>query len=267
MNRFFLLIVLPMLWISCVNHDTAEPVSVDLCSLSDLHASLDSIHMATSCSIKNGAIYVSVTGGVPPYNYYLNDEPETDGYFELLGPGIYRVQISDFNGCDTTVADISVPADGFQFEASFEPDARCLADDGSITIEVNEGNPPFQFRLDGGLFGDGNTFTGLSHGGHTVEVKDNDDCVISLNLNVPRGQTDVTWTNDIKPIMETYCAVSGCHNGVSRSNDFRKHSTVRFYAKSIRSKTQDRSMPFDGSLSQAQIDIIACWIDDGALFN
>lgn len=261
MRRFFFLIFLPLCWVSCVYHDTA--VAPDNCSKSNLHVVLDSVRSATSCTIRDGGIYISVSGGIPPYSFYLNDVAASGGSFENLGPGIYSVTVFDFKGCDTTLTNLSVPSDGVSFTAAIQEDRRCLGNDGAVTIEIIEGNPPYQFSIDGGPFNDTNTFTGLSHGEHRVEVKDNDACVISLNVNVPRGQTGVSWSNDIRPIMETYCAVSGCHNGTSRSNDFRKYSSVRFYSKSIRSKTQERSMPFDRSLTQDQIDIIACWIDDG----
>lgn len=260
MDKLFAAVLLSIICVSCVYHDTAAP---DDCSLSDLHVTLDSIVSATSCSIRDGGIYVSVTGGVPPYTYLINDAVNPDGEFEALGPGIYSVGIYDFNGCDTLLTNIKIPADGVLFSAKFEEDKRCLGDDGAVTVEVTEGNPPYEFNIDEGPYGELNTFTGLSHGEYVVGVKDINECVIYLNVSVPRGQTGVSWANDVKPIMETYCAISGCHNGISRSNDFRKYNTVRFYSKSIRSKTQDGSMPFDGDLTQTQIDIIACWIDDG----
>lgn len=261
MRRLFFLIFLPICWVSCVYHDTS--VTPDDCSQSDLHVVLDSVLSATSCTVRDGGIYVSVTGGVPPYSFYLNDAAGSGDAFENLGPGIYSVTIFDYKGCDTTLTNIEVPSDGVSFTTTFEEDRRCLGNDGAVTIDITEGNPPYQFSIDDGPFGEANTFSELSHGEHRIDVKDVDDCVISLNVSVPRGQTGVSWSNDIKPIMETYCAVSGCHNGTSRSNDFRKYNTVKFYSKSIRSKTQDGSMPFDGELTQNQIDIIACWIDDG----
>jgi hypothetical protein len=76
----------------------------------------------------------------------------------------------------------------------------------------------------------------------------------------------ISWQNDILPIMTTACATSGCHNGVSR-RDWRDYNEVKQYADVIKRKTQDRSMPFDAPLPQHQIDLIACWVDGGALNN
>lgn len=76
----------------------------------------------------------------------------------------------------------------------------------------------------------------------------------------------ISWQTDILPIMEEYCATSGCHDGITRL-DWTDYEKVKEYATSIRSKTQDRSMPFDGPMPQTEIDKIACWVEAGALNN
>lgn len=76
-----------------------------------------------------------------------------------------------------------------------------------------------------------------------------------------------SWQEDILPIIEKSCAVSGCHDGISR-RDWTDYDEVKRYAAAFRQKTQDRSMPFDGPpLAQEQINIIACWVDAGAPEN
>lgn len=78
--------------------------------------------------------------------------------------------------------------------------------------------------------------------------------------------TTVSWQNDILPVMITSCATTGCHDGISR-RDWTNYSEVKQYAASIKARTQDKSMPFDGPLPQDQIDKIACWVDNGAPEN
>jgi hypothetical protein len=77
---------------------------------------------------------------------------------------------------------------------------------------------------------------------------------------------EISWQEDILPIMQASCATTGCHDGISR-RDWTDYDEVKEYATSIKSKTVDRSMPFDGPLPQEQIDMIACWVDGGALNN
>jgi len=35
----------------------------------------------------------------------------------------------------------------------------------------------------------------------------------------------------------------------------------------MKARTQSRNMPKEGTLTQAEIDAIGCWVDDGALNN
>jgi hypothetical protein len=94
------------------------------------------------------------------------------------------------------------------------------------------------------------------------------------NLTEPEPQPEpficdplVSWQNDILPIMETSCAGVGCHDGISR-RDWTDYDEVKRNATSIKQRTKDGSMPFDGPpLPQEQINIIACWVDAGATNN
>lgn len=157
-------------------------------------------------------------------------------------------------------------AQDFSFTATLGEDNQCVSSNGTIRIDVTEGNAPYVYKIDNGAFGDSNEFTTLSHGNHNVVIKDVNDCTIGLNITVPSGITGTSWSTEIKPLIQTYCALSGCHNGLSRP-DLRLYSKAKFYAAEIKLFTQDKSMPFDGNLTQNQIEVIACWVDDGALEN
>jgi hypothetical protein len=76
----------------------------------------------------------------------------------------------------------------------------------------------------------------------------------------------ISWQNDILPIMVRECATVTCHDGITRL-DWRNYALVKQYASSIKTLTQNRSMPFDDVLPQEEIDKIVCWVDKGALNN
>ena len=78
--------------------------------------------------------------------------------------------------------------------------------------------------------------------------------------------TVVSWQNDILPIMIVSCATERCHDGITRK-DWTDYDEVKKNASAIKKRTQDKSMPFDGPLPQYQIDLIACWVNNGALNN
>jgi hypothetical protein len=258
-------ICLMSLAVSCVQHDLdnlGKPIDC-----STLQLTLGNVVKATSCSTADGSIEVVASGGEEPYTFLLNEEEQSSGKFTNLRAGIYSIGLLDANQCDTVLTNIQVLAEGVSFTATIEDDTECLSNNGTITISVDDGNPPHLYRIDGGVYSPDNFFTGLASGVHTVAVKNGQDCALQFNITVPRGFTGTSWSNDIKPLMVTYCAITNCHNGVSRE-DLRQYDIAKQFADKIRSTTQDRSMPRNPpSLTQQQIDVIACWVDDGALNN
>lgn len=75
----------------------------------------------------------------------------------------------------------------------------------------------------------------------------------------------VSFSSVIQPIIQTNCAISGCHvPGPVRAN-FQDVNQIKFNAVEMKQRTQSLDMPRGvGSLSQEEIDQISCWVDSGA---
>src|SRR5690606_3167790 len=181
--------------------------------------------------------------------------------------GIFTVGVKDKNGCEKAIENIPVMAEGFSFSAIVQENTTCVGTgNGSVSIMVEEGIPPYEYKFGNQDFAESNTFQSLTHGNYNMLLKDGNGCTVSLSVTIPKGVTGTSWQNDVQPLIKTYCALTGCHNGLSRP-DLRVYEKAKQYASQIKAFTQDRSMPFDGSLTQNQIDIISCWVDEGALNN
>lgn len=246
----------------------SDPVPFN-CAETDLSLQLGDVVTASGCDVSDGSITVIASGGEAPYQFSINDLPsQTSATFSALKAGIYSVKVIDANKCDAIVSNINVPATGFIVSADVEVDNLCLDGDGIITINVTDGQaPPYQYQLESGTFSDNNVFSGLQKGNHLITVRDNSNCTVQLNITVPHGNTGTSWTSQILPIVESKCATGGCHDGQFRP-DLRLYEKAFFYRDLMKKYTQDKSMPFDGpALTQSQIDLIACWVDDGAPRN
>lgn len=264
-NRILLFFSITLITLSCVDHDLIKHVD---CTQSDLTLTVDSVQNATRCSADDGVIYTSAHGGEPPYLYWINNERSQESpWFTNRPSGIYTITVRDNNGCEATIDNITLLANDFHFTAVVTGDSSCVNHNGSILITVDGGNPPFSYKLGNGSFSGVNSFTGLKTGTYAITIKDNTDCAVALYVTVPRRNTGASWTNDILPILKTSCAISGCHDGKTRFN-YRDYQTAKRDAAQIKARTEDGSMPFDGTpLPQNQIDLIACWVDDGAPEN
>lgn len=85
----------------------------------------------------------------------------------------------------------------------------------------------------------------------------------------PCETTGLRYSDDIQPIIQANCALSGCHTSGSRN--MTSYEAVRDYA--LDGSLEERitlpssnplSMPPNGSLDDCTIDKIISWVNDGA---
>lgn len=150
-----------------------------------------------------------------------------------------------------------------QVATSSVTNTDCGTTGGSIKVSASGGAGDYTFQLDQGDFQATTEFSKLAPGMYTVTVKDGNDCT---------AQVDAAVTGDLKladilPIIETNCAISNCHDGSNSRPNFTQNSTIISNASSIKSRTTAKTMPPAGasvSLSDDEIDQIACWVDSGS---
>ena len=245
-----------------MTHDLA-PRQPD-CSQSDLDMRIETTP-SSFCGVADGSIAAFPEGGVPPYSFRLNNTVSPSGIFTNLLSGVYSVTVIDDNGCEATTSNVTISSIGVQFAVEVEEDTDCAHGNGSIDIQVTEGQS-FQFKFGEEPFTADGSFDMLESGSYEIILKDANDCSTTLNVTVQEGASGTSWSTDIRPIVVSSCALSGCHNGVSRP-DLRLYEKAKFYANQMKELTLDRSMPFEGSITQEQIDLIGCWVDEGAKEN
>lgn len=260
----FPVIIVLVLLAGCSADDTPAPFN---CEGSTLALVVESVQASSGCDAADGAIVAAAMGGEGPYTYSINGQAfQGDGNFVSLHAGVYTVGVTDANQCTAKADNVSVVATGFTIVADVTPDNACLGGTGTVTLQVSDAAPPYAYKLAEGEYTTNNTFTELQAGEHSIVVKDNSDCEVFLNVTIPRGNSGVSWEHEILPIVKASCALSGCHDGLLQP-DLRKYEKAHFYAPLMKKYTQDGSMPFDGSITQQEIDLIACWVDDGAPLN
>lgn len=242
-------------------YETAEP-AFD-CTNSGLTVEILESSNA-NCGLEDGSLLLDASGGEGPYTYQHSDNsPQESNSFSGLAAGAYIFLVTDFNGCQATLTANVNNADGVAINSVDITDAGCGQNQGAITINAASGTPPYQYKVEGAAFQQDKKLSGLSSGEHTVLVKDSNDCEFTQTVSITTG---VSYSTDIANIISTDCAISGCHNG-SQFPDFRSFSNIQSNAANIKTRTGNKSMPQGRTLTQAQIDMIACWVDDGAKNN
>ncbi len=270
MFRVFLLgsviLIIPVLFLSCVYDD----INKSDCETSDLAISKSVIN-ATTCSASDGSIAVSATGGAAPFTFSKNGiDFSSSAEFNNLVSGTYILTVKDSKNCERTVEAI-VGGSGFTAGVTIDVGSGCNTSNGEITIVASGGTEPYTYKLGNGNFVSGNTFTSLAKGIYDVTVKDASTINCLYFVSEIKVTTGISYMDDIKPILEANCIKSGCHNGDNGAErDWSKFANVKAKASGIKTRTGNKSMPQDiapTGLPQNEIDLIACWVDDGALEN
>lgn len=251
------------IFMNCSSGD--EPGPVD-CSASTLAVTLTS-STPTSCGTNDGSITAAATGGDAPYLFALDAQAyAASSNFTGLSAGTYQVKVQDSNGCERT-GSVTLKPFGSTLAATVSiTDSGCKTTKGALTVNATGGIGPYSYKINNGTASGNNVFSTLAAGSYSVQVTDNTGCSITQTAKVLNG---VSFTGEIKAIIDTNCAVSGCHiSGGGAPSSFTVFSNIQSSASQIKSLTQSGAMPKNASkLSQTQLDAIACWVDDGALNN
>jgi hypothetical protein len=230
-----------------------DPVTIELVSSTD-----------SDCSLMDGAIEVMASGGSGEYLYRLGDgESQESPRFEGVGAGVYEVTAIDQNLCSATLKVTIHNAEGLNIAFTTTEAGGCSGADGTLVVTAFDGVEPYQYRLDDGAYSSNHEFTGLRRGVYNLTVSDATGCEVTQPVRIRSG---VKFSESIAPIIANSCAINDCHNG-SQFPDFRVFKNIKDNAHNIKELTRDGTMPQDGTLTQNEINLITCWVDDGAPEN
>lgn len=79
----------------------------------------------------------------------------------------------------------------------------------------------------------------------------------------------LSYKTQIAPLLLSNCGTSGCHTTGFAAGDFTSYAGVlaKVNNGSMRKRTLDGTMPPNSKISDDEIRMIVCWIDNGASNN
>ncbi|MBI2968657.1 MAG: gliding motility-associated C-terminal domain-containing protein [Bacteroidetes bacterium] len=152
----------------------------------------------TSCNSQDGSIDISVSGGNPAYTYQWSTGATSQDITGLTA-GTYTVTVYDSNNCppDTGTTVLTEPPRVDINVISTTPESTCNSQDGSIDIDVVNGEAPYTYQWSTGAATQ--DVSGLSSGSFTVIVTDVNNCPADTEIIVltepPPIVSDVTVQN------------------------------------------------------------------------
>ncbi len=123
-----------------------------------------------------GSVLASASGGIPPYQFGIGNNFQSNGTFTNLGVGSYIIIVEDAVGAQVnTIVELTQP------EAIT---IQVTTDQSTATINVQGGTPSYSYAIDGGSFQTNSLFENLTNGQHEVVVIDANECLSMTTFNI-----------------------------------------------------------------------------------
>ncbi len=140
----------------------------------------------------DGSISITVSGGTPPYEYSADsgNTYQTGNVINSLSAGTYTVLVRDDNGCIDTVGNVTLtnpPSTILANVAITNVSCNGLSD-GTFTSTPSNGNPPYEFSLNGGSLLTSGTFSNLSVGTYVLVIIDDFGCRVDTTFSITQPQ-------------------------------------------------------------------------------
>jgi len=138
-----------------------------------------------------GAVEIAVVGGtfaLSDYNFAWtgpNGFTSSNKNLVAIIAGTYTVQVTDNSGCFKALSVTLTQPTAIVLSATTTPIICYRSNDASITLTINGGVTPYTIvwsNLGGGTFQDN-----LSAGDYLITVTDSNNCVKTLNVNIPEA--------------------------------------------------------------------------------
>jgi gliding motility-associated-like protein len=130
---------------------------------------------------KNGAIYVSVNGGVPNYNYTWSNNT-TNQDLTNIGFGSYTLSVSDKNLCSTSIHTILTQPSALTFASSVTKPLCHGIKTGAIDITIGGGIIPYSYNWSNNA--STQDINNISAGSYEIKYIDKNGCKDSAVINV-----------------------------------------------------------------------------------
>ncbi|MCB9361344.1 MAG: gliding motility-associated C-terminal domain-containing protein [Flavobacteriales bacterium] len=182
-----------------------------------------------SCNgVCDGTADVGVVGGVTPYTYVWVSVPAgpiptgqgTNAISDLCA-GTYTVTVTDSNNCtinDNTVVIEPNPITVNLTTVNLTCNGVC---NGSASVAPAGGNPPYTVSWDGVLpFTSATSISGLCAGAHTVDVRDNNGCIETINFNIDEPPLLTTSTSGTDLLCNSVCSGTATTNPSGGSGNY-----------------------------------------------
>ncbi|WP_405384854.1 T9SS type B sorting domain-containing protein [Maribacter sp. LLG6340-A2] len=158
--------------------------------------------------VDGGSVTITASGGTAGYTYQIEESngnivgPQSENIFTGLNEiGIHTITVTDTNGCTATdTFTLNTPVNPV---ISIDPSSNLCFDSsnpGSATVVVGAsgGLAPYVFKMNTGPYRNSNTFSNLTPGNYTFEIRDANGCTDDITFTIePQLTANIVLSKDI----------------------------------------------------------------------
>jgi hypothetical protein len=130
---------------------------------------------------RNGSVVANPIGGVGPFTYIWSNGATSKSQ-TILVPGTYSVTVTDFIGCKSSGSFTVNPAPPYSISITKTDATNCEGNNGTATVTINGGVPPYRFNWSNG--DTTATATNLGAGFYSVMVMDSRECMAMGSITI-----------------------------------------------------------------------------------
>lgn len=136
----------------------------------------------------DGAIEISLSGGIPPYTLEWANGLGADSTLTNLSEGTYTLMVSDAGGC---TKEVLFPISSPNSLGAVSFDCEELSQ-GVFDFTATGGMPPYSYSIDGSPFSDNSLFEGLQAGEeYELTIRDANGCEFVQQFLMPNVNGDI----------------------------------------------------------------------------
>lgn len=248
--------------IEFVNIDTIKPLAIGMI-----------FNVANACyDTSNGSASVTVTGGIPPFNYLWSNGASTDTASNL-SVGTYTCTVTQVNGCPV-MNNITITQSSPLVITSIVATETYLGNNGTVTVSVSGGTPPgdtacYLYVWSNGGPSDSSRITNLDSGYYSVCVTSCYDCgsVCSDSVKVLAGTKNINNPNFVKvyPVPSTGLITLNLTGSGFQSLEITDALGRPVYQEPLSSELKDNTLSIDLSAEPNGVYILYLTAQQGVL--
>ena len=174
------------------------PATVTCTTLPCEPPTLSAAPVDASCQgTTDGSVQITVVAGTGPFTYDVGGVTNTDGSFSNLTAGNYLATVIDGNNCPGTVSFTIGAPEAVTLMLTADSVSCASGVDGSAIVVASGGAMPYTYLWSNGQTTD--IASGLPAGTVTVEVRDNNSCLATAQIEIGEPEPLTIMLDEMPP--------------------------------------------------------------------